>query len=77
MYIKDIVLRTHDLEAYNISLSGDVVIPGFVTERQTGDLCRITALSESLFKKNADITSVTIPPTVKHIERRHFMIVYV
>ena len=46
MEIKDIT--------FSISASGDVTIPGFVTDHDTGELCRITTLASDLFGRQDD-----------------------
>ena len=80
MKIKDIILSKENRDKFNISMSGDVVIPGFVTDPDTGELCRIAALSSDLFCTDTDymrisgsnelkhkITSIIVPPTVTDI----------
>lgn len=69
MKIKDITLSNKNRDKFNISTSGDVTIPGFVTDPDTGELCRITRLATDLFidADRTDMTSVVVPPTVTDI----------
>lgn len=80
MKIKDITLSNKNRDKFNISTSGDVTIPGFVTDPDTGELCRVTALSSDLFSADKDywtplgadalsykIRSIIVPPTVTGI----------
>lgn len=69
MKIKDITLSKENRDKFNIPISGEVVIPGFVTDPDTGELCRITRLATDLFidTDHTDMTSVVVPPTVTDI----------
>lgn len=69
MKIKDITLSNKNRDKFNISTSGDVTIPGFVTDHDTGELCRITRLATDLFidADHTDMASVVVPPTVTDI----------
>lgn len=73
MKIKDITLSKENRDKFNIPTSGDVTIPGFVTDSDTGELCRITKLGRDLFGRQDDyqpilnVTSVIVPPTVIEI----------
>lgn len=69
METKDITLSRENRDKFNISMSGEVVIPGFVTDPDTGELCRVTVLASDLFidADRTDMASVVVPPTVTDI----------
>ena len=79
MEIKDITLSKENRDKFNIPVSGEVFIPGFVTDPDTGELCRITKLASDLFTLQDAaynpypcdvrlITVVVVPPTATTIE---------
>lgn len=84
MEIRDITLSNENRDKFNFSTSGNVVIPGFVTDPDTGELCRITTLASDLFRDvdSPDIynvsplcygiTSIVVPPTVTVIQNGCF-----
>lgn len=84
MKIKDITLGYKDWDKFNIPVSEEVVIPGFVTDPDTGELCRVTALASYLFNEppldthsdshlRHSITSIVVPPTVTVIKNSCFL----
>lgn len=84
MEIKDITLSRENRDKFNISMSGAVDIPGFVTDPDTGELCRVTALASYLFDEppldthsdshlRYSITSIVVQPTVTVIKNSCFL----
>lgn len=88
MEIKDITLSKENRDKFNIPITGEVIIPGFVTDPDTGELCRITTLASDLFRGvdedywtpysaandlRCKITSIIVPPTVTGIPDGCFM----
>ncbi len=71
MKIKDITLSKENRDKFNISITEEVVIPGFVTDPDTGELYRITKLGRDLFGRQDAISykirSIIVPPTVTEI----------
>ena len=62
----DITLTSDNLEVYNISTSGDVVIPEYVTD--TGGVKhKVTSINEYTFGGCSEVTSITIPKSVTSI----------
>lgn len=62
----DITLTTNNLEVYNISTSGDVVIPEYVTDTD-GVKHKVTSIDEYTFGDCSELTSITIPKSVTSI----------
>ena len=62
----DITLTSDNLAVYNISTSGDVVIPEYVTD--TGGVKhKVTSINEYTFGGCSEVTSITIPKSVTSI----------
>ena len=62
----DITLTSDNLEVYNISTSGDVVIPEYVTD-SGGVKHKVTSINEYTFGGCSEVTSITIPKSVTSI----------
>ena len=62
----DITLTSDNLAVYNISTSGDVVIPEYVTD--TGGVKhKVTSINKYTFGGCSEVTSITIPKSVTSI----------
>lgn len=62
----DITLTSDNLEVYNISTSGDVVIPEYITDTD-GVKHKVTSIDEYTFGDCSELTSITIPKSVTSI----------
>lgn len=62
----DITLTSDNLEVYNISTSGDVVIPEYITDTD-GIKHKVTSIHEYTFGDCSELTSITIPKSVTSI----------
>lgn len=65
-YGEDATLTKDNLTTYNVAATGDVVIPASVTDPD-GTIHAVTAIGAEAFKDNTNVTSVTIPASVKTI----------
>ena len=62
----DITLTSDNLAVYNISTSGDVVIPEYITDTD-GVKHKVTSINEYTFGGCSEVTSITIPKSVTSI----------
>lgn len=62
----DITLTSDNLEVYNISTSGDVVIPEYITDTD-GVKHKVTSIDEYTFDGCSEVTSIMIPKSVTSI----------
>ena len=67
---KTLILTDTIYEALNLPTSGSIVIPETVTYEN--NTYTVVGIGYALFYENKDITSVTLPPTIKYIEEHAF-----
>jgi len=66
--LKRISLTAHNLMKYLVPTEGDVIIPSYVFDPDTGEKCVIASLNMSCFRDAINMTSITVAPTVEYID---------